>query len=204
MLTAQRRRPVAGDYPGEHNPWPPVVTSSIAAGVRTPLGNFGGRLRNTPMSDQAAHAIRASVVRAGLGAGAYRPRRVHVDGSDRPRQPVRGPRRRRQIRPAGSRPGAVRLARLRLGAAGHLVRGAADRNRALAHRRRGRLRRVQSRAVRGHDGPVGPCPRPASPRRHARLGLPLPVQPRLHGRHRRDHSATSSATRARRWTNGAR
>ena len=38
----------------------------LAAGVRTPLGNFGGRLRNTPMSDQAAHAARAAISRGGL------------------------------------------------------------------------------------------------------------------------------------------
>lgn len=40
----------------------------IAAGRRTPLGNFGGALRDVPMSDQAAHAVKASVTAAGLDA----------------------------------------------------------------------------------------------------------------------------------------
>jgi acetyl-CoA C-acetyltransferase len=38
----------------------------FAAGRRTPLGNFGGALRDVPMSDQAAHAVKASVAAAGL------------------------------------------------------------------------------------------------------------------------------------------
>ena len=40
----------------------------IAAGRRTPLGNFGGALRDVPMSDQAAHAVKASVTASGLDA----------------------------------------------------------------------------------------------------------------------------------------
>lgn len=38
----------------------------LAAGRRTPLGRFGGALRDVPMRDQAAHAVRASVAAAGL------------------------------------------------------------------------------------------------------------------------------------------
>jgi acetyl-CoA C-acetyltransferase len=38
----------------------------IAGGRRTPLGNFGGSLRDVPMSDQAAHVVKASVSAAGL------------------------------------------------------------------------------------------------------------------------------------------
>lgn len=39
----------------------------FAAGRRTPLGRFGGALRDVPMRDQAAHAVRASLAAAGLG-----------------------------------------------------------------------------------------------------------------------------------------
>ncbi|SPJ26042.1 thiolase family protein [Palleronia abyssalis] len=38
----------------------------VGAGRRTPLGNFGGALRDVPLADQAAHAIRDSVRAAGL------------------------------------------------------------------------------------------------------------------------------------------
>jgi acetyl-CoA acetyltransferase family protein len=40
----------------------------IGAGRRTPLGNFGGALRDVPLADQAAHAIRASLKVSGVEA----------------------------------------------------------------------------------------------------------------------------------------
>jgi acetyl-CoA acetyltransferase family protein len=39
----------------------------IAAGMRTPLGVFGGALKGVPMSDQAAHAVKATLAAAGVG-----------------------------------------------------------------------------------------------------------------------------------------
>ena len=56
-----RRAPIVSHVPA--NSRPEIV---LAAGMRTPLGNFGGILRDIPMSDQAAHAIKAAVVRAGV------------------------------------------------------------------------------------------------------------------------------------------
>ncbi|MBV0911038.1 thiolase family protein [Anianabacter salinae] len=41
----------------------------IGAGQRTPLGNFGGALRDVPLANQAAHAIRASLTAAAVDPG---------------------------------------------------------------------------------------------------------------------------------------
>lgn len=41
---------------------------ALAAGLRTPLGNFGGALKDVPFRDLAAHAAKASLARAGLDA----------------------------------------------------------------------------------------------------------------------------------------
>ncbi len=38
----------------------------FTAGTRTPLGNYGGSLREVPLTDMAAHTARACVARAGL------------------------------------------------------------------------------------------------------------------------------------------
>ena len=40
----------------------------LSSGARTPLGDFGKSLRDTPLSALAVHAVRASLARAGLGA----------------------------------------------------------------------------------------------------------------------------------------
>ena len=42
----------------------------LAAGMRTPLGVFGGALRDVPMTDLAAHAAKACLARAGVPAAA--------------------------------------------------------------------------------------------------------------------------------------
>jgi acetyl-CoA C-acetyltransferase len=41
----------------------------LAAGVRTPFGDFGKSLREVPLTDLAAHAAKASIRRSGLDAG---------------------------------------------------------------------------------------------------------------------------------------
>ncbi len=41
----------------------------IAGGTRTPLGNFGGSLRDVEMTDMAGHAARATMERAGVDPG---------------------------------------------------------------------------------------------------------------------------------------
>jgi acetyl-CoA acetyltransferase family protein len=41
---------------------------ALACGTRTPLGNFGGSLRELDMTDVAAHAARACIARSGLAA----------------------------------------------------------------------------------------------------------------------------------------
>ena len=43
---------------------------AFAAGMRTPLGNFGGSLKDVELTDIAAHAARASLDRAGLAPDA--------------------------------------------------------------------------------------------------------------------------------------
>jgi len=48
-------------------PRPEII---FAAGRRTPLGRFGGGLRDVPMRDQAAHAVRASLNAAALAPDA--------------------------------------------------------------------------------------------------------------------------------------
>ncbi len=47
-----------------------TVETVLAAGTRTPLGIFGGALRDVPMTDLAAHAARACLARAKLDATA--------------------------------------------------------------------------------------------------------------------------------------
>ncbi len=43
-----------------------MVEIALAAGVRTPFGDFGKSLREVPLTDLAAHAARASIARSGL------------------------------------------------------------------------------------------------------------------------------------------
>ncbi|MEO1611554.1 MAG: thiolase family protein [Pseudomonadota bacterium] len=38
----------------------------IAAGTRTPMGNYGGSLKGTPLTDMAGHAARACVAKSGI------------------------------------------------------------------------------------------------------------------------------------------
>ena len=38
----------------------------LAAGIRTPFGDFGKSLREIPLTDLAAHAAKASISRSGL------------------------------------------------------------------------------------------------------------------------------------------
>ena len=38
----------------------------IAAGTRTPLGNYGGSLKGTALTDMAGHAARATVAKSGI------------------------------------------------------------------------------------------------------------------------------------------
>ena len=38
----------------------------LAAGIRTPFGDFGKSLRDVPLTDLAAHAAKASISRSGL------------------------------------------------------------------------------------------------------------------------------------------
>lgn len=41
----------------------------LSSGARTPLGDFGKSLRDTPLTQLAVHAVKASITRAGLVAG---------------------------------------------------------------------------------------------------------------------------------------
>ena len=41
----------------------------LSSGARTPLGDFGKSLRDTPLTQLAVHAVKASITRAGLEAG---------------------------------------------------------------------------------------------------------------------------------------
>lgn len=43
----------------------------LAAGARTPFGDFGKALRDVPLTDLAAHAARASIARSGLAPGDF-------------------------------------------------------------------------------------------------------------------------------------
>jgi len=43
----------------------------LAAGARTPFGDFGKALRDVPLTDLAAHAARASIQRSGLAPAAF-------------------------------------------------------------------------------------------------------------------------------------
>jgi acetyl-CoA acetyltransferase family protein len=43
----------------------------LAAGARTPFGDFGKSLRDVPLTDLAAHAARASIARSGLEPGDF-------------------------------------------------------------------------------------------------------------------------------------
>ncbi|MEM8754447.1 MAG: thiolase family protein, partial [Pseudomonadota bacterium] len=40
----------------------------FAAGRRTPLGDYGGSLRDTPLTDMAAHAAKATMAKSGIAA----------------------------------------------------------------------------------------------------------------------------------------
>ncbi len=161
----------------------------------------GGRDRRRPA--HAARQFRRRVARrADVGPGrpcrqgerdggrprsaARRPFHLLDHGADRPRQSVRRAGRVGERRPAGRDRFCLRHARLCFGPPGDPVRRAADRDGSFEDRGCGRVGGVQPCALCRVDGALGSSARAADARRHAGMGLSLPLQPGIYGRHGRE------------------